>query len=130
MKRRSNALLVELMIVIMFFMLASTFLMEVFAKSHELSEKAEAIAEAVMDVQNVADSLYVAGEPEDVLLSMGFEKTQDGYLLVKEDYEMRVTDKSEDVSTGTMYYREVQALRNSEALITLPVTRFEEATDP
>lgn len=130
MKQRSNALLVELLIVIMFFMLASTLLMEVYAKSHSLSMKAEAIAEAVVDVQNVADSLYLSEEPDQLLASMGFVEQDGVYVLPRDSYEMRVTVGEEALATGTMHLREVQVIYENEPMITLPVNHFEEAIEP
>ena len=57
---RSNALLVELLIVVIFFMLASTVLLQVFTASSNQGKKAGAINDALVAAQNTADRLYAA----------------------------------------------------------------------
>ena len=63
---RSNALLMELLIVILVFMLASTLLMQVFAKVRGLEDRAELTATALAEAQGQADRLYAAEDPEQV----------------------------------------------------------------
>ena len=57
---RSNALLVELLIVVMFFMLSATVLLQVFAAARNQSRQAERMIGALNTAQNVADELYAA----------------------------------------------------------------------
>ena len=71
---RSNALLVELLIVVMFFMLSSTVLLELYATSRNQSARAGALTQALNEAQNVADRLYTAQDADAALAEMGFEK--------------------------------------------------------
>ena len=94
---RSNALLVELIIVVMFFMLAATVLMQVFAKAHELSGQARRIASAVTEAQSLADVLSVSDDAEEALRGMGFTRNGDVWVLSGREYTSEVTvDAGED----------------------------------
>ena len=66
---RTNALLIELLIVILFFMLASTILVRVFGEAYRQSETAGVSVEALAGVQNLADRIYASGEPEELLFA-------------------------------------------------------------
>ena len=61
---RSNALLVELMIVILFFMLSATILLQVFAASTNQSRNADITTRALTGAQNTADRLYAAPDAQ------------------------------------------------------------------
>ena len=126
MHNRSNALLVELLIVIMFFMLSSTILLEVFGKAHGMSEKAEAMADAVVEAQNTADLLYLSDAPEETLLEAGFAKEEDSWTRSVGTYLLEVTLHSEESETGIIHYSQVAAVLGDETLVTLPVARYEE----
>ncbi len=78
---RSNALLVELMIVIMFFMLTTSVLLEVFAKARKMSARAELLTNSLVIAQNTADRLYAADDPEKTLTEMNFSKDGDLSLI-------------------------------------------------
>ena len=71
-EHRSNALLVELLIVILFFMLAAGVLVQVFGKARNMSARSETVAAALSDAQNVADQLYAAPDAEAALTALGF----------------------------------------------------------
>ena len=61
---RGNALLVELLFVVMFFMLTTTVLLEVFAKASSFSNRSELLTNSMVRAQNTADQLYAAEDPE------------------------------------------------------------------
>lgn len=122
---RGNALLVELLIVVMFFMLASSILIQVFAAAHNQSSRAELLTRAVSQAQNVADTLYTAGDPAAVLGSLGFEQKEDRWDLESEGFRIEVTIKDEPRESGTFSRREVRVLTDQETLVTLPCSRWE-----
>ena len=64
---RANALLVELLLVILFFMLSATTIVELFAGAKHKTVQARATSEAIMEAQNIADDLYGADDPDAVL---------------------------------------------------------------
>ena len=129
---RSNALLVELLIVVMFFMLSATVLLQVYMKARSMSMRAGALDRALNEGQNVADRLYtVSGSEEDtvaLLKEMGFDfDGAGGSFLEKEDYRLEVRRNTEDREAGLMDLYEVTAHRGDEELFTLPVARYREA---
>lgn len=128
---RSNALLVELLIVVMFFMLSATVLLQVFMKARGQSIQAGAIDDALNEAQNVADRLYTVsdGDSEEALKSMGFDfDAAGGSFLEREEYRLQVYRNTEDREAGLMDLYQVQAYQGDELLFTLPVARYREAS--
>ena len=129
MKKRSqgNALLVELLIVVLFFMLAATVLLRVFAAAHGQGMLAQRYNDALTAAQNAADRLYAAQDPEETLRDMGF--TADGgiWRLMQDEYTLEVEWAREPLDAGMLRRQEVRAVAGDEQLVTLPCSRYEEA---
>ena len=123
---RSNALLVELLIVVLFFMLASTVLLQVFATARNMSEKSAWITQALTDAQNVAERLYAADAPEAELTHMGFDLRGDTWVLEGESYATEVALSTEETAAGLLRRQEVRVVREGEQLLSLPVARYQE----
>ncbi len=127
---RSNALLVELLIVVMFFMLASTVLLQVFSTAHNQISRAGTRTRALNEAQNVADRLYTAKTPEDedtALASLGFSSDESGaQVLEKDGYTLTVRCDLQARKAGNMRLYTVEAYQTDELLFTLPVARYEE----
>ncbi len=69
---RSHALLVEILIAVLFFMIAATVLVRVFVASHHLTVRSGVETQALEDAQNVADVIYAAEDINASLKDMGF----------------------------------------------------------
>lgn len=126
---RSNALLVELLIVVMFFMLSSTVLLELYATSRNQSVRAGVLTKALNEAQNVADRLYTAEDAEATLREMGFEQREaDWYLANDTYYGIVVVDSSDVLGPGYMKRFMVAPMENEDTfLLKLNVERYEEA---
>ncbi|MBQ9264371.1 MAG: hypothetical protein IJ189_09210 [Clostridia bacterium] len=128
---RSNALLVELLIVVMFFMLSATVLLQVYSTARAQSARAGMLTEALNEAQNVADRLYTAQSPaetNETLKQMGFAFGAAGDArLEKGEYSLLVYSSTEDREAGLMRLHEVEAYQGDERLFTLPVSRYVEA---
>ena len=122
---RGNALLVELLFVVMFFMLTTTVLLEVFAKASSFSNRSELLTNSLVHAQNTADQLYAAEDPEAYLSSQGFEKTGEGWSLAQDNYVLNVTITPETDETGVFRRQEVRVPAGDEELYTLPCSRWE-----
>ena len=122
---RGNALLVELLFVVMFFMLTTTVLLEVFAKASSFSNRSELLTNSLVRAQNTADQLYAAEDPEAYLSAQGFEKTGEGWSLVQDNYVLNVTITQETDETGVFRRQEVRVTAGDEELYTLPCSRWE-----
>ena len=121
---RANALLVELLLVIFFFMISAAILVQVYADAKLKSRTAQATNSAMLEGQNIAEDLYGADDPETVLKGYGFI-SQDGiWILEKEGYILQVTPKREETDFGTLRTFEVAGIEGEKILITLPSTRY------
>ncbi|MBR4234821.1 MAG: hypothetical protein IKR85_02015 [Clostridia bacterium] len=121
---RSNALLVELLIVVMFFMLSSTVLLRVFAASRTLSDKAAVSTRALNRAQNIAEMLYSGKEPDEL---DGFSGENDFWSAEFEGYSLCVSVSEEITDAGSLRNYAVSGTIGAETLFTLPVARYTEA---
>ena len=123
---RSNALLVELLIVVLFFMLAATVLLQVFSTARNMSARSGWITQALDQAQNVAERLYAADAPEAELTHMGFDLRDGAWVLSGENWETQVTLSTESLPAGIMTRQEVRVVKDGEPLLSLPGTRYRE----
>ena len=127
---RSNALLVELLIVIMFFMLAATTLLQVFTAAGRQSDRSGQTIAALNTAQDLIDRLYASDAPDALLAENGSSVSADGTWLRAQDRDglsARVTLRDEPTASGVLRRFEVSVLNGeNEALITLDHARYEE----
>ena len=121
---RANALLVELLLVIFFFMISAAILAQVFADAKLKSRTAAATNSAMLEGQNIAEDLYGTDDPEAVLKEYGFTSEGDVWILEQKGYTLKVTPKIEETDSGTLRTYEVAGIEGEKTLITLPSTRF------
>ena len=121
---RANALLMELLIVILFFMFAATTLVQIFGLSRQRSQKASEAASAVLEAQNVAEALYDAEDSALCLRELGFAEAENGWLMEQEGYTLRVTEANEETEAGLLRTLVVDALVGEEKIVSLPSTRY------
>ena len=121
---RANALLVELLLVIFFFMISAAILAQVFADAKLKSRTAQATNSAMLEGQNIAEDLYGTDDPEALLAAYGFVSRDNVWVLEKKGYTLQVTPKTEETDTGMLRIYEVAGIEGDKTLITLPSTRF------
>ena len=121
---RANTLLIELLLVILCFMIASVTLVEMFANAKQKSTLAKATSDAALETQNIAETLYATEDPEKEIAELGFEKGEEGWTLERDDYSLLITDGSEETGAGTIRALTVTALRDGEKLVEIPSTRY------
>ena len=126
-RNRSNALLVELLIVVMFFMLSSTVLLQVFSTARSQSALSGKMIQALNAAQSMADRLYAAKDAESVLAEMGCTQEEGLWRLPGEDYDVTVLMDTEQRPFGELLRYQVQAVCEGETLVDLPVARYREA---
>ena len=124
---RSNALLVELLIVVMFFMLSSTVLLQVFATARSQSALSGKLTEAVNEAQSMADRLYASEDAESLLTEMGCAQEDGLWRLPGEDFDLTVTLDLERRPCGELLRYRVQAVSEGKTLVDLPAARYREA---
>ena len=121
---RANALLVELLLVIFFFMISAAILVQVYADAKLKSRTASATNSVMLEGQNIAEELYGSDDPEAVLQDYGFTSQDGVWVLEKQEYVLKVTPKTEETDSGTLRNYEVTGLEGDKTLITLPSTRY------
>ena len=123
---RSNALLVELLIVIAFFMLSSTVILQLFSAARAQSDSAQTLLKAQTDAQNVAEVLYASDNAEKALEDMGFVEEYGVWKLIEGRRITEVEENTEEQGAGVMYSAQVRIIENGKEVINLPVARYEE----
>ena len=121
---RANALLVELLLVIFFFMLGATTLVELFAGAKHNSLRAKATNVAVMEAENIADELYGSDDPEAVLQNLGFTAGDGVWTLDKDGYTLTVTREDEETEAGPLRRFRIDGKGDGKDLFSLPSTRY------
>ena len=74
---RANALLMELLLVIFFFMIGAAILVQLFADARHKSIQARAASESLAEGQNCAEAIYALDgddDPEQWLADYGFKR--------------------------------------------------------
>ena len=86
MKKHStaNILLMELLVVILFFMLCVSTLVEVLGAARGKSAFARAENAALLRVENMESLIREAGDIEDVLTENGFTQEAEGWVLTED----------------------------------------------
>lgn len=121
---RANTLLVELLIVILFFMLAATTIVELFATARQKSRTATIRTEAVMLAQNMADELYLSEDPDSVLNAYAFKQEENGWVFDKDSYQINVTKEEDKLTNGTLRKMEISVSADDQVLFTLPCDKY------
>ncbi len=116
----SNALLVELLIVVLFFMLASTVLLQLFTAARTQSQKAEDLSEATLHAQNIAETLY-SGQRDDSFPSFG-----ERFSLPNSSLTASIDGSSEQTEAGTLTRYTISIFSGDELIFKLPGARYEE----
>jgi hypothetical protein len=121
---RANALLVELLLVIFFFMISAAILVQVYGDAKLKSRTAHATNYSMIEAQNIAEDLYGSDDPDAVLAEYGFTAEGDAWVLQKDGYKLQVTLKNEETESGTLRTYNVSGMEKDQVLINLPSTRF------
>ena len=135
-RNRSNVLLVEILIAVLFFMLSATVLVRVFVTARNMTVRAGVETQALADAQNVADTLYAADDPDAALTDMGFQLYHGAWTRATDDYTLYVEGAEEPAEAGAYWKGSVRAFyrnrsadqvrQEDEELFALPCTRYRE----
>ena len=133
-KNRSNVLLVEILIAVLFFMLSATVLMRVFVTARNMTVRSGVEAAALTDAQNVAEALYSADDIDATLAAMDFRSAHGAWSRDCGDYSLYVMGSTQPTGAGEIWTGTVSAfykLRNpddvraeDEELFALTCTRY------
>ena len=90
----SNILLIELVLVILFFMLCASVIVEAFGGARLKSREARSRSEAMMTVENLEARLAGEENTEGMLESSGFLPEEDRWVLREKDYTLTAGGKN------------------------------------
>ncbi len=122
---KSNTLLVELIIVILFFALSQAIVLQVFAKAQQINRDTEALNRALVTAQDAAETLAVCDSAESALLALGFAPGEGGlYSAQGEGYTITAEISTQLLSTGTLTSVELAAYRDGAELFRLPAAHY------
>ena len=99
-KRHStaNILLIELVLVILFFMLCVSTIVEMFGLARVKSAYAKAENRAMLIVENLEERLAGTEDAEAELENAGFVRQEDGWVLQEENYRIDAVQTEETKS--------------------------------
>ena len=136
---RANALLVELLLVIFFFMISAAILVQLFANARHKSMQAQYATAAISEAQNCAEDLYAANDGwEDWLTKNGFRKESENKwartytdeknnplytICITADFEP-VTDGKGGEVVGEMRTFRITGHGDGQDLFTIPSARY------
>lgn len=121
---RANTLLVELLIVILFFMLAATTIVELYATARQKSRTATTRTNAIMVAQNMADELYLTDDPEAVLKNYELTVGEAGWTGERDGYQISVTSEDVAKTGGTLRKMEISVIADEKVLFALPCDKY------
>lgn len=121
-EKSSNALLIELVIVLFFFILSFAVLSQVFAGAYVTENRAETTSRALHDARNV-NALMQTGRflPEEE----AFREENGVYVAERDGYTLHMEMKDEPTSCGLLNRWTIEAHWKGEVLFSLPGARYE-----
>ena len=137
-RNRSNVLLLEILIAVLFFMLSATVLVRVFVTARNMTVRSGVKSVAVAEAQNVAEAMYAADDIDQLLEEQGFRLSHGAWSKDCGDYSLYVTGGPVSASAGELWTGTVSAfykLRDpaaaraeDEELFSLTCTRYKGVT--
>lgn len=121
-EKSSNALLIELVIVLFFFILSFAVLSQVFAGAYVTENRAETTSRALHDARNV-NALMQTGRflPQEE----AFREENGVYVAERDGYTLHMEMKDESTSCGLLNRWTIEAHWKGEVLFSLPGARYE-----
>ncbi|HNW87199.1 MAG TPA: hypothetical protein PKJ47_09695 [Candidatus Limiplasma sp.] len=126
---KGNILLVELLIVILFFTLSQVIVLQAFVKAQQLNREAGITNLALLRAEDTAETLAVSDNAEETLASLGFTAT-DGLFQAESEDGYRITAEITHFTqtTGVLTTVTVKAFRDMTELFALPAVRYREVS--
>lgn len=125
-----NALLIELVIVLFFFILSFSVLAQVYAHSYLTERDAAIRSEALFEAQNVCALLRAADAPEETLARAGFVPGDGQWEKECEGYSLVVKTEKNNLPAGEWWQMDVSAKQETDIWFTLPASGYIEGVGP
>lgn len=126
MKRyQGNTVLMELIIVILFFSLSMVIVMPIFSGAQERTSESRLINHALNMAQNAAEALSAVDDTEKALTDLGFVKQEDEYQLTSDrGYTLTAVFHKLSQPAGALTQMTIVADKGEKTLFTIPVSRY------
>lgn len=124
---RSNTLLVELTIVLFFFSLAATVILNMFLTANDLSASGKATNVALYMAEDLAEALCASDNPDALLAEEGFARSGDRYERTADGMHVAVRVTTSAQEAGTLFSAALEVAREGDAdavLSALPATWY------
>ena len=126
---KGNTLLIELMIVLLFFALSQAIILQVFASAQQTNRTVSLRNAALMQAQNTAEFLAVATtDAETALLSLGYTADSDALFIAdhpSEGYQLTAQISRFTQPSGVLTTVTITARQEGRPLFTLPAVRYQ-----
>ena len=126
MRRHSsaNVLLLELLIVIFFFMLCFSTIVETFGLAKQKSNHALAVNQVMMEAENLAARFYASGDPAEMLAENGFVSEEGRWVRKEEQYVLYADLGVQHTEAGLLRSVLLTAVRGEDTLFEMPLTQY------
>ena len=121
---RLNILLVEIVIATLFFALASTVILKVYASTRRQSVMASIDNIVQAEVQNLSEECYAAEDVAAVLTAHGFNESESKYVYDGEDYSITAEIENEETETGILRTVVFNVEAMGEERLSVPTVRY------
>ncbi len=122
-EKNTNAVLIELVIVLFFFILSFAVLSQVYAGAYITENKAALHSDALHQARNV-NAVLMAGEDVRATYEETGVPAEEGRVVSCEGYALTVRLTEEKKEAGTLYRWTVSALQSGEEILSLPGARY------
>lgn len=121
---KGNIVLIELVIVMIFFSLSQVAIIQVFAAAQQKTDESRLLGDALLAAQDTAEQLAASADPEALLAELGYQQQNGLYRYQTEQYELTAQISRLTQPGGTLLSVQLAALREDEVLFTLPVNHY------
>ena len=123
---KGNMLLIELVIVILFFSLSQVVLVQVFSGAQAVTRNSERLNQATLKVQDLAEQLVHASDPEASLAAFGFTAQSDDLYTMAFGLGTELSAKIERTTEtfGVTIRVDLSAWYNEKEIFSLPAVNY------
>lgn len=126
--QKRNSMLIELIIVILFFSISVSIIMQLFVAASERSKQSEAENLAVFYAEDIAERFIASGEALDAFFADGWTQAGDGWerALDADGRALRMVagGTEEETAAGTLATLDVTIYDGDRVAASLPVSRY------
>ncbi|MDO4355566.1 MAG: type II secretion system protein [Clostridia bacterium] len=123
---KSGPILMELIVVILFFALSASVILQIFAAAYGQSERTHRLDRALAAVQDWAEQLAEESQMKERLLSDGWQEQPDGSVqwTTEDGVLLTAVFSQEQTDAGALYGARIVASDREEEVFSVPVAHY------